>query len=402
MKTKEIKTACKRVKAFVNTSRPTLPILACVKIESNGSSLAMTAYNMEVGVGIVVTLPDASAGTFATCVKFADLEKIIGKLKSDSLELSATERTETTCDRVYNAESGRRESVSETEKVIDLTVRSAGLSFTLNGRPASDFPILPGPSGDILASTACEYGRLAGELAFVLKATNHDTPRNFTSGVLFDFRPETLILVGTDGRRLHEAKITGPHTQDSESPIKSFLPPVMALDSLLKLNLDPADMIELAFYEALLCWKAPDAGVSGVIHLLDTPYPDYEKVIPEMTNVFRLDSKVTVQALDALSIIAHEHDGRDMVVINANGRLNLSVKSETVGKADADLPLTHVQGGPDTLVALNIDYFTDILKACESRDGSMTMSNADPLEPCRFDYPDSDRIAVLMPVRLPE
>jgi DNA polymerase III sliding clamp (beta) subunit (PCNA family) len=96
-----------------------------------------------------------------------------------------------------------------------------------------------------------------------------------------------------------------------------------------------------------------------------------------------------------------------MVVINANGRLNLSVQADSVGKADADLPLIHLaseigKGNDDIRVALNIDYFGDILKQNESPDGLIQMSNAASLDPCRFDYADSGRIAVLMPVRLPE
>jgi DNA polymerase III sliding clamp (beta) subunit (PCNA family) len=156
-----------------------------------------------------------------------------------------------------------------------------------------------------------------------------------------------------------------------------------------------------------MTWSVPDSDLSGVTHLLDTPYPEYDKVIPDWSNVFMLDSKATVQALDALSVIAHERDGRDMVVINANGRLNLSVKAESIGKADADLSIMHLasgtgQGTDGIRVALNIDYFGDILKQNESPDGLIQMSNAASLDPCRFDYAESGRIAVLMPVRLPE
>ncbi|MCX6644795.1 MAG: hypothetical protein NTY09_00315 [bacterium] len=42
------------------------------------------------------------------------------------------------------------------------------------------------------------------ELEFVYAATDDSTPRNFTSGVLFDYStPDRLRFVGTDGRRLH-------------------------------------------------------------------------------------------------------------------------------------------------------------------------------------------------------
>jgi DNA polymerase III subunit beta len=389
MNTKDIKATCKRIKAFIS-NRPTLPILSYVKVESDGSRLTLTGYDMEIGAGIRAGLPIHST-TFATCVRFSDLEKIVGKLKSDSLDIIPTDREITGYD-------------NEKSSVTDLTIKSGGLSFTLNGKLADDYPPLPGPSGEPQAVTVCEYGKLTQELSFVLKATDHDsTPRNFTSGVLFDYRADGSNLVGTDGRRLHKAFIPG---QNSTDPY-AFIPPVKPLESLVRLNVSDSHTIDLHFYENLLTWSVPDSDLSGMIHLMDTPYPEYEKVIPDWTNVFKLDSKATVQALDALSVIAHERDGRDMVVINANGRLNLSVNADSVGKANADLPLIHLasevgQGTDEIRVALNIDYFGDILKQNESADGLIQMSNSQSLDPCRFDYTESGRIAVLMPVRLPE
>ena len=397
MNTKDIKTACKRVKLFTNSNRPTLPILAHVKVESDGHRLSLTGYDMEVGAGIRVGLPVDSTA-FSTCVRFADLEKIVAKLKSESLDIIPTDREIT----------GHDESKSY---VTDLTIKSAGLSFTLNGRTSDDYPPLPGPDGDVLAQTVSEYGTLSQELCFVLKSTDHDsTPRNFTSGVLFDYRPDGSVLVGTDGRRLHKAFIPGHSVASpslTESDPRAFLPSVKPLESLVRLNVPDGHNIEIRFYESLMTWSVPDSDLSGVTHLLDTPYPEYDKVVPDFSNVFKLDSKATVQALDALSVIAHERDGRDMVVINANGRLNLSVKAESIGKADADLSIMHLasgtgQGTDGIRVALNIDYFGDILKQCESPDGLIQMSNAASLDPCRFDYAESGRIAVLMPVRLPE
>ena len=96
--------------------------------------------------------------------------------------------------------------------------------------------------------------------------------------------------------------------------------------------------------------------------------------------------------------IATQHDGRDMVVVNANGTINLSARSESFGAASAEVPCTHIRG-PETRFALNIQYMIETIKLA---DKTLLMSNSGDLDPACFEYPDSERIAVVMPVRLPE
>jgi DNA polymerase-3 subunit beta len=164
----------------------------------------------------------------------------------------------------------------------------------------------------------------------------------------------------------------------------------------------PAD--ETVFFEfdtnGYLYWRIPTEGLSGIVSLLDTPYPDYENVIPDdCTSRFRLNVADTLETLNALSVVATQRDGRDMIVVNANGTLNLSARSDTMGEASGMVPCIHLDGS-EAVFALNVHYFTETLKLADKRE--VVMSNSGSLEPVRFDYGDTDRIAVVMPVRLPE
>jgi len=410
--TKEFKTACKRVKGFIS-NKPRLPILHRVLMTSDGSRLVMTGYNMEVGIGARIGIA-CDSEPFATTIAFQDMEKIVAKLKADSLEIVPITKPDVRANG----------DVSETVEYIDVSIKSGPLSFTLNGRDAADYPVLPSPinpadGSDLLAITSAPFATFASELSFVMMATCLDTPKNFTSGVLFNYRADCVHLVGTDGKRLHRAFLPGESVATKPEPIPylerkpacvdsdnySAILSSLSLASLIKLpGIADTDTIEIHMHENLMTWSIPACDLSGVTHLLDTPYPDYEKVIPDLSNVFELESKPTLQAIDSLSVIAHERDGRDMVVVNANGRLNLSVKAESMGSANADLPITHIasgigNNGDDCRFALNIGYLADVMKADTS--GTLTMSNAGALEPARFDYQDG-RIAIIMPVRLPE
>jgi hypothetical protein len=58
--------------------------------------------------------------------------------------------------------------------------------------------------------------------------------------------------------------------------------------------------------------------------------------------------------------------------------------------------------GPETIFALNIHYMIETLKLARRGGRDVVMPNSGSLEPVRFDFDSTDRIAVVMPVRLPE
>jgi len=136
-----------------------------------------------------------------------------------------------------------------------------------------------------------------------------------------------------------------------------------------------------------------------MVKTMDTPYPEYEKVIPDYRiSTFRLDKKPMLESLDALVSIASQHDGRDMVVVHANGTINLSAHSESCGHASAKVPCHHISG-PEIRFALNIQYLIETIKLS---DHTVLMSSSGDLDPAVFEYPETERVAVIMPVRLPE
>jgi len=138
---------------------------------------------------------------------------------------------------------------------------------------------------------------------------------------------------------------------------------------------------------------------SGIVKIKDTPYPEHGTVIPNYRILtFKLDKRTTLDSLDALVPVATQHYGRDMVVVDANGTISLSAHSETFGTATADVPCHHLHG-PETRFALNILYLIETIKLA---DESVFTSNSRDLDPVVFEYPETERIAAIMPVRLPE
>ena len=370
---KTIKTAIKRLKPFAD-SKPTLPILHYVKLHASDGKLNFTVGNISYGTAFTTATIPAS-GQFTTCVKFTDIMKVIDKCKSDVDFTVSDDHT--------------------------LNIQSGAFNFKLNGKDPDNFPEVPSRQDGVDALTSVSYGDICTELQFVFTATDGSTPRDYTSGVLFDYSEAgRLRLVGTDGRRLHSTFVKSRcHTVMPD--FTSWLVPTQWVKAFTGLKVDSTETVQLEFETTgYLNWRIPTEGLSGSTSLLDTPYPEYGKVIPNTDGSrFRLQVPETIEALNALSVVATQRDGRDMIVVNANGTLNLSARSDSMGEASGTVPCEHLDGS-DALFALNVHYLTETLRLADKRE--VVMSNSGSLEPVRFDYADTDRIAVVMPVRLPE
>ena len=371
IETKTLKAGLKRLSAFAD-SRPSLPILEYVHVSVHHGWAHLTVYDMEKSLTVKVPIDDGKPCSVA--VRFRDFRKIIDKIKADTISID------------FSGDTKAR-------------ISAGNLDFTLNAKPGGEYPRLP-EADDVATTSDTTWSDFISEAVFVKAASSMGTPKNFTSTILFAYRDDTLELVGTDGRRLHLAGIDGKHQINPGGESNHVaLVPTATIHALAKLKLKADAPLRIGFAEHLMIWSVPSEGIEGVSHLLDTPFPDYGKVIPDSRDSrFQLDVKATLESLDALTPVATQQDGRDMVVVTANGTINLSAKSETMGSAEAEVPCEHV-AGPEAKFALNVHFFIETLKLA---DGEVTMSNNGALEPTMFEYPGTERVAVVMPVRLPE
>jgi DNA polymerase III beta subunit len=365
----------KALKPFVDP-KPHIPILGYVKLDAQDGVLNITAISGErYGTEpsrTTFTLKTSVNSRYSIAIRFDDLNKIVAKLKGD-VDLNVTEQK--------------------------LHLKAERLQFSINGKDAMDFPSCTNERGELIASSTLDYIDLQSELEFVSHATEKSDKQHFTNGILFDYSiPDRLKLVGTDGRRLHCTFTKSPKHQ-SHADQKQWILPTRWIDAFTRLNLKDASEVYLEFFENQLLWNIPSHGMSGMVSTMDTPYPDYENVIPkDRISTFKLDKKPILESLDALLPVATQDDGRDMVVVNANGIINLSARSEAFGNASAEVPCDHLSG-PEIRFALNIQYLIETIKLS---DETVLMSNSGELDPAVFEYPKTERIAVIMPVRLPE
>jgi DNA polymerase-3 subunit beta len=353
-------------------ARPTLPILNYMLISAEDSKVTLTAYDMEMGMGIRVKFPAEVVEPGSVAVRGKTLSEIVAQLTSEDIELDFND-------------------------IQRVQLRGGRSEFTLVG---TEYPRLPevGEEEEVLE---LPVDRFLMSLKRTTFACNVEMPKNFTSGVLVNLKGGSLQIVATDGRRLAVSsdELKGGRVESD----RAVLIPAKTMQELSRiLAMGWQGNLEMHLAENLALFKLGDgADVEIVTHLLDTPYPDYEKVIPEeTTGMVTVDRNRLMTALKQVGILARQHDGRDMAILEtSDDQLIISAKAESEGRAEVQVPVEI--DGDKLKIAFNYQYLLDPLMNID--DDKILLSYSGSLDPGVVRLPsDSGYTYVIMPVRLPE
>lgn len=352
--------------------RPTLPILNYMLMEAEDGKVMLTGYDMEMGIRVKFPAEVIEPGSLA--VKAKTLNEIVTQIPAEDIEL-------------------------EFNDISKITISGGRSKFQLVGKPGGEYPSLPdvGEEEEVLT---LPIDRFMTNLKRTIFASSLDMPKNYTSGILLKISDDILQIVATDGRRLAMVtdKLEGGHKGE-----KMVLIPSKTMHELLRiLGMNWEGDLELHLSENLALFRLGENGeVEIITHLLDTPYPDYEKVIPEETKgSLTVDRNRLIASLRQVGILARQQDGRDMSVLETtDDHLKISAKAESEGKAEVEVPIE--REGEPLKVAFNYQYLLDPLLAVD--DEKIVMKYSGSLEPGIITIPSDDSYTyVVMPVRLPE
>ncbi len=349
-----------------------------------------------------------SFGIIETCILFDDFAKIVSKLKSDTIQIESK--------LIEDPEDPKNE-------IRILSIQSGKLSFQLAAKDADiDLFILNREVNTIADNVPVKaiefnYDELVKELDFIYSATDKNPTKgfiNYTNGILFNFHNQGLDIVGTDGRRLNKTVIMKNETIENPS---AFLIPVNHIEILLKLKAKNNPKVNFLLFdidnEKIAILKVEN-NYLATIPLLDTPFPDYPKVIPsEFEYTHETSANAILDIIDPLAIISNKDTGMEMVQVKANGNLEFITTDFNSNRANAivdskELVRNHnlrsSNDNPDCSIfhyAVNINYMKDAIS--QFKDNTIHISGSGSLQPITYTSPNfENRISVLMPVRCPE
>ena len=241
-----------------------------------------------------------------------------------------------------------------------LVVRTLHAEFKLPSEDSSLFPEVP----DFAASAyhvvaAADLRRLIRRTVF---ATDVESTRYALGGVLFVLTPDSITLVGTDGRRLACAVAGAEVEGGAATPAGNPVVPVKAL-KLIERNLSDEDPpVHIAFQGATAVLIRTDRAVI-YSRLVEGRFPRYQDVFPAHAEVkIPLEAGPLLSVVEQASIVTSE-DSRGVDFSFGGGLLKLTSQAADVGSSHVELPISYE--GKAVEITFDPRYLTDALKTLE-------------------------------------
>lgn len=309
-------------------SKPQLPILSSILITVTDSSCTLGATDLYFGVRATMPVQVKEVGTVAVPGK--EFREIIGSLPAGEVQLSFKDAT--------------------------LTIIAAHTKCSLQCQNASEYPPFPQVTGDVAVIQKLDIERMSD---VVLYSASNDQARPLLTGVLFDFKPETMRMVTTDGFRLSVYDCAPV----AEQQAVSFILPVRAVGEVCRIASQlNSEQVTFTVSESLKQVFITFDTIEIYARILEGDYPPYEKIIPSLftTEVFvqgdellEQVKRATIFSRDSSSIVQFEV---------TKDTLKVTASSSTLGTFAGETATAKI-AGDDVTIAFKSRYLLDFLQA---------------------------------------
>jgi len=349
--------------------RNTIPILANVLIEAEGSDVQFRATDLDIEVVDKASAQVEQAG--ATTVSATTLHEIVRKLPDGSLVTLTADTA-----------AGR------------LTVNAGRSNFSLATLPKEDFPVMASSEYESnFSAPAAVLRRLFDKSKFAIST---EETRYYLNGVYMHVSDadggKVLRCVATDGHRLARIDASLP---DGAADMPGVIVPRKTVGELRKL-LDDDDMqIAVSVSETKIRFATPDITLTSKV--IDGTFPDYTRVIPQgNTRKLEVDAAEFAQAVDRVATVSSERSRAVKLAIDED-RLILSVNAPDSGAAEEELAVAY--GDERLEIGFNAKYLLEIASQVD-RENAVFMFNSAGDPTLMREGNDTSAIYVVMPMRV--
>ena len=349
--------------------RNTIPILANVLIEAEGSDISFRATDLDIEVVDKVAGHVERAG--ATTVGAHTLHEIVRKLPDGSMVELSDDGTR-----------GRLEIV-------------AGRSnFSLATLPREDFPVMATSEYDCnFTAAATTLRRLFDKSKFAIST---EETRYYLNGVYMHAADaaggKMLRCVATDGHRL--AQIDAPLPTGAEA-LPGVIVPRKTVGELRKLLDDDEMEIAVSVSETKIRFATPEITLTSKV--IDGSFPDYTRVIPQgNTRRMEVDAAEFAKAVDRVSTVSSERS-RAVKLTLEEDRLILSVNAPESGAAEEEVAVAYADERLE--IGFNAKYLLEIAGQVD-RENAVFMFNSSNDPTLMREGNDESAVYVVMPMRV--
>ena len=343
--------------------RQTLPILSNLLFDIKPNSFSVTTTDMEVElvVEVEVKLGESTRLTLPARKLF----DICRSLPNDS-ELEFNIKDE----KAY-IESGKSK-------------------FTLATLPAQEYPVI-----DINEETIdfnLSYDKLIGLLENTQFAMAQQDVRYYLNGLMLEISSGNLKAVATDGHRLAFDE-TDVETSSNED--RQIIIPRKGVTELIRLLQSSQNEANIRVSKNHI--QVTSGKLSFTSKLIDGKFPDYQRVIPELSETIVVaDREELKNSLARVSILSNEkYRGVKMIFSNDS----LRVLAHNPEKEEAEEEVNIVYQGDEMEIGFNVSYLIDALTAIDNKKVKLSILN--PNSSCLIISEKKSRSQyVVMPMKL--
>lgn len=345
-------------------ARPALPLLANFLLEAGKDELIFTATDLTVGMRCYIPAKVLEEG--ATTLPAKRFFQLIREISAPQIEITT-----------------KNGEISE--------IRSGHSRFRLHGMSRSEFPQLP----DFAGATQIKISQ--GQLRQLLHKTSFAVSREETrfalTGLLVQLSEGSITVVGTDGRRLARAELL--QVLENSKLGGRYVIPLKAIDEMARVLRDNDESATFLMMSERVALET--ARVTIVTKLLAGEFPDYQRVIPQKSEMqIALHREELIALLRQVSLFTSEN-AQSVRFSFSEGELTLSANNPEIGEGRASMPVDF--HGQRFDIAFNPHFFIDILR--HSVDETVTLLLNDRYSPGAI-RDSSDALFVLMPMRIHE
>ena len=327
----------------VLNSKNSFPILDCYLFDIEDKKMSITASDSETTLVTSVELIQSSENA-RFCIKAKTIQDSLKEISDQPITLDVNLET------------------------MEIKGTYQNGSFNIMGERADEYPAPHSIDGDTFGFEIPQNVLLTGINQSIF-ATADDEIRPVMTGIYFDFTPENLIFVGTDGRKLVRKKDAAVK---SENQVGFILPKKPA--NILRNLLAKGDgTVQLTFNDKQAQIVAPEFTLT--CRLIDGRYPNYNSVIPQNNPyIARIDRSALISALKRVLVFCDQSSAQVKMAFSAS---KLTVSGQDVNYAtSAEERIVCEYDAPNMNIGFKGTLLLDILGNLDSAE--VVFQLADP------------------------
>ena len=345
------------------SSKNTLPILSCIRLEARENILYFSATDLEIGIQCYVPVEVMQEGI--TVVPARHFSEIVRRLPDVAITLSL-------------------------ESENELVIKYEDSQMMLKTLAGEEFPVIPDVLGDHqFEINAAVLKQMIRQTVF---ATGTDEGRPLFTGILCECEEDKIRLIATDTHRLALRQGTILNTIEKSL---SFIIPGKMMAELARLMYEENETCYIGVSKNMVSFKV--ANIKIICRLLDGQFPNYRQVIPVQYNLkIKTKTKRIHEAVERISLFTMLND--------ASNTINFQIKENTMivssqSEMGQGYEQIYVEGEGEALsISFNSRYMLDVLKIIEAETVEVEFSGS--LSPCIVRPSESDNfLYLLLPVR---